>query len=283
MFLGGIFVLAPLFFALAVQATAWFLAGSLPGAHHAPALRRPWHGAVLLHLLFLCGHLQHREPARHVPLGGVRPGAQRTGQHYAARRTQAFAPPQDQINAMVSDLARAVQPAGAGERPPRRLREGAGGSKRRVFRRPARPQPFQLCELRGLCCGLQRLPCQRHREFLRRAGLGPAGHPGPATASTARAPWPRPRRRTPRTSPPSRRPPRNLAARARRWRRSWKAPAPFCWTPSPPPRRRAPSPPTPAPPWAGWCSWRRPRRAAPSPPTTCCARWTRPSPAPARG
>ena len=28
-FLGGIFVLAPLFFALAVQATAWFLAGSL--------------------------------------------------------------------------------------------------------------------------------------------------------------------------------------------------------------------------------------------------------------
>lgn len=104
-FLGGIFVLAPLFFALAVQATAWFLAGSLR-VRIAP-LR-----CVALGMALCCSTYYSyvgiyntvNPPAMYLSAeyAQVRSELDST---YAARRTQAFRTAQDQINTMVSELA----------------------------------------------------------------------------------------------------------------------------------------------------------------------------------
>ena len=104
-FLGGIFVLAPLFFALAVQATAWFLAGSL-------RVRITPLRCVALGMALCCSTYYSyvgiyntvNPPAMYLSAeyAQVRSELDST---YAARRTQAFRTAQDQINAMVSDLA----------------------------------------------------------------------------------------------------------------------------------------------------------------------------------
>ena len=104
-FLGGIFVLAPLFFALAVQATAWFLAGSL-------RVRITPLRCVALGMALCCStdysyvgiYKTENPPAMYLSAeyAQVRSELDST---YAARRTQAFRTAQDQINAMVSDLA----------------------------------------------------------------------------------------------------------------------------------------------------------------------------------
>lgn len=104
-FLGGIFVLAPLFFALAVQATAWFLAGSL-------RVRITPLRCVALGMALCCSTYYSYvgiyntvdPPAMYLSAeyAQVRSELDST---YAARRTQAFRTAQDQINAMVSDLA----------------------------------------------------------------------------------------------------------------------------------------------------------------------------------
>ena len=104
-FLGGIFVLAPLFFALAVQATAWFLAGSL-------RVRITPLRCVALGMALCCSTYYSyvgiyntvNPPAMYLSAeyAQVRSELDST---YAARRTQAFRTAQDQINTMVSDLA----------------------------------------------------------------------------------------------------------------------------------------------------------------------------------
>lgn len=104
-FLGGIFVLAPLFFALAVQATAWFLAGSL-------RVRITPLRCVALGMALCCSTYYSyvgiyntvNPPAMYLSAeyAQVRSELDST---YAARRAQAFRTAQDQINAMVSDLA----------------------------------------------------------------------------------------------------------------------------------------------------------------------------------
>ena len=104
-FLGGIFVLAPLFFALAVQATAWFLAGSL-------RVRITPLRCVALGMALCCSTYYSyvgiyntvNPPAMYLSAeyAQVRSELDST---YAARRTQAFRTAQDQINAMVSDLS----------------------------------------------------------------------------------------------------------------------------------------------------------------------------------
>ena len=104
-FLGGIFVLAPLFFALAVQATAWFLAGSL-------RVRITPLRCVALGMALCCSTYYSyvgiyntvNPPAMYLSAeyAQVRSELDST---YAARRTQAFRTAQDQINAMVSELA----------------------------------------------------------------------------------------------------------------------------------------------------------------------------------
>lgn len=104
-FLGGIFVLAPLFFALAVQATAWFLAGSL-------RVRITPLRCVALGMALCCSTYYSyvgiyntvNPPAMYLSAeyAQVRSELDST---YAARRTQAFRTAQDQINAMVSGLA----------------------------------------------------------------------------------------------------------------------------------------------------------------------------------
>lgn len=104
-FLGGIFVLAPLFFALAVQATAWFLAGSL-------RVRITPLRCVALGMALCCSTYYSyvgiyntvNPPAMYLSAeyAQVRSELDST---YAARRTQAFRTAQDQINTMVSELA----------------------------------------------------------------------------------------------------------------------------------------------------------------------------------
>lgn len=104
-FLGGIFVLAPLFFALAVQATAWFLAGSL-------RVRITPLRCVALGMALCCSTYYSyvgiyntvNPPAMYLSAeyAQVRSELDST---YAARRTQAFRTAQDQINGMVSDLS----------------------------------------------------------------------------------------------------------------------------------------------------------------------------------
>lgn len=104
-FLGGIFVLAPLFFALAVQATAWFLAGSL-------RVRITPLRCVALGLALCCSTYYSyvgiyntvNPPAMYLSAEYAQVRNQLDGV-YAARRTGAFRTAQDQINAMVSDLA----------------------------------------------------------------------------------------------------------------------------------------------------------------------------------
>lgn len=103
-FLGGIFVLAPLFFALAVQATAWFLAGSL-------RVRITPLRCVALGLALCCSTYYSyvgiyntvNPPAVYLSSEYARARSALEGD-YASRRTQAFRTAQDQINAMVSDL-----------------------------------------------------------------------------------------------------------------------------------------------------------------------------------
>lgn len=104
-FLGGIFVLAPLFFALAVQATAWFLAGSL-------RVRITPLRCLALGLALCCSTYYSyvgiyntvNPPAMYLSAeyAQVRSVLDET---YAARRAGAFRTAQDQVNAMVSGLA----------------------------------------------------------------------------------------------------------------------------------------------------------------------------------
>lgn len=104
-FLGGIFVLAPLFFALAVQATAWFLAGSL-------RVRITPLRCVALGLALCCSTYYSyvgiyntvNPPAMYLSAEYAQVRSTLDGT-YAARRTEAFRTAQDQINTMVSDLA----------------------------------------------------------------------------------------------------------------------------------------------------------------------------------
>lgn len=104
-FLGGIFVLAPLFFALAVQATAWFLAGSL-------RVRITPLRCVALGMALCCSTYYSYvgiyntvdPPAMYLSAEYAQVRSELDGA-YAARRTQAFRTAQDQINAMVSGLA----------------------------------------------------------------------------------------------------------------------------------------------------------------------------------
>ncbi|WP_394962816.1 hypothetical protein [Candidatus Allofournierella excrementigallinarum] len=104
-FLGGIFVLAPLFFALAVQATAWFLAGSL-------RVRITPLRCVALGMALCCSTYYSyvgiyntvNPPAMYLSAEYAQVRSELDGA-YAARRTQAFRTAQDQINAMVSGLA----------------------------------------------------------------------------------------------------------------------------------------------------------------------------------
>ena len=104
-FLGGIFVLAPLFFALAVQATAWFLAGSL-------RVRITPLRCVALGMALCCSTYYSYvgiyntvdPPAMYLSAEYAQVRSELDGV-YAARRTQAFRTAQDQINAMVSDLS----------------------------------------------------------------------------------------------------------------------------------------------------------------------------------
>ena len=104
-FLGGIFVLAPLFFALAVQATAWFLAGSL-------RVRITPLRCVALGLALCCSTYYSyvgiyntvNPPAVYLASEYAQVRSTLDGV-YATRRTEAFRTAQDQINAMVSDLA----------------------------------------------------------------------------------------------------------------------------------------------------------------------------------
>lgn len=104
-FLGGIFVLAPLFFALAVQATAWFLAGSL--RVRVTPLR-----CVALGLALCCSTYYSyvgiyntvNPPAMYLAAEYAQVRSELDGD-YAARRAQAFRTAQDQVNGLVSDLA----------------------------------------------------------------------------------------------------------------------------------------------------------------------------------
>lgn len=104
-FLGGIFVLAPLFFALAVQATAWFLAGSL-------RVRITPLRCVALGLALCCSTYYSyvgiyntvNPPAMYLSAEYAQVRSTLDGT-YAARRTEAFRTAQDQINTMVSGLA----------------------------------------------------------------------------------------------------------------------------------------------------------------------------------
>lgn len=104
-FLGGIFVLAPLFFALAVQATAWFLAGSL--RVRVTPLR-----CVALGLALCCSTYYSyvgiyntvNPPASYLAAEYAQVRSTLDGD-YAARRAEAFRTAQDEVNAMVSDLA----------------------------------------------------------------------------------------------------------------------------------------------------------------------------------